>query len=129
MATGGGHTTGRGKYADKDGKSSKHELLRAVGLVGLPLLAFQRNILNLVRTGLETARLHPPLQKLAQSELHALFIILDPDAKWRNSLGDNIEKKVQATLDQAVPKVISGAVSLIDAQTTVLDAIIKECDP
>ena len=126
MAKSSNYKTGR---AHVTGDDDKDDLLRAMGLVGLPLLAFQRNMLKILRNGLDEAGIHKPVQTLAQNELHALFMILDPTARWRNSLGADIEKKLKDTLDAAVPKVISGAVSLIDAQATVLDSFIKELDP
>jgi hypothetical protein len=65
---------------------------------------------------------------LAEHELHALFMILDPKAHWRNSLGVEIEKKLKDALDGAVPKVISGSVNLIEAQQAILTSLIEALD-
>jgi hypothetical protein len=117
--------TGR---AHATGEDLKGDLLRGMGLMALPVLAFQRNMLNVVRKGIEEAGLLQPVQTLAEHELHALFMILDPKANWRNSLGVEIEKKVKDAFDSAVPKVISGSVSLIDAQQALLTSVIEALD-
>ncbi|MEJ0079195.1 MAG: hypothetical protein WDO17_27915 [Alphaproteobacteria bacterium] len=106
----------------------KGSLMQRVGLVALPVLAFQRNMLGIVRTGIKDDGLLKPLQTLAQNELQALLMILDPLGKWRDSLGADMEKKLKDTFDRAGPKVISGAVSLIDAQQELLDVLIEALD-
>jgi len=125
MPTDGDHKTGR---AQVTGEDVKDNLLRGVGLLALPVLAFQRNILKVVRKGIEEAGLLQALGTLAQHELHALFMILDPKAQWRNSRGVEIEKKLKDAFDSAAPKVISGSVSLIDAQEAILTAVIEALD-
>jgi hypothetical protein len=118
---------------DKDDKTSrvkstghdvKDDLLQDVGLLALPVLAFQRNMLKLVKKGVEEAGLLHPMRTLLEHEVHALFMILDPKAKWRNSLGVEIEDKMKEALDRAVPKVISGSINLIDAQYEILTKLI-----
>src|SRR5437588_7412444 len=105
MPTDRGYKTGR---AQVTGEDAKDDLLRGGGLLALPVLAFQRNMLNVVRKGIEEAGLLQPVRTLAEHELHALFMILDPKGQWRNSLGVEIEKKLKDAFDSAVPKVISG---------------------
>ena len=119
MPTDRDHKTGRAQVTGEDVKDG---LLRGMGLMALPVLAFQRNMLNVVRKGIQEAGLLQAVGTLAQHELHALFMILDPKAQWRNSLGVEIEKKLKGAFDSAVPKVISGSVSLIDAQEAILTA-------
>jgi hypothetical protein len=123
--------------ADKDAKTGranetredvKGNLLRGLGLLALPVLAFQRNMLGILRTGINEAGVLKPMQMLAEHELHALFMILDPKAHWRNSLGVEIEKKLKDALDGAVPKVISGSVNLIEAQQAILTSLIEALD-
>jgi hypothetical protein len=109
-------------------ENAKGEMLRSIGLLVLPLLALQRNMLGIARAGINEASLLKPVQTLAESELHALLMILDPTGKWRNSLGTDIEKELKGTLDAAVPKVISGSVMLIDAQQELLTSIIAALD-
>lgn len=109
-------------------EEAKDDLLRGVGLLVLPILAFQRNMLKVVKKGIEEADLVKPVRTLAEHELHALFMILDPKAKWRNSLGAEIEEKMKDALDHAVPKVVSGSVDLIDAQHEILTRLIDALD-
>jgi len=125
MPTDRDYETGRAQVTGEDAKA---DLLRGMGLLALPLLAFHRNILDILRTGINEAGLLKPVQTLVENELHALLMILDPTGKWRNSLGADIEKKLKDTLDAAVPKVISGSVSLIDAQQAMLTSIIVALD-
>ena len=117
--------TGR---AQATGQEVKRDLPGAVGLLALPVLAFHRNMLNLVRKGIEEAGLLKPVQNLLEHELHALFMILDPTGQWRNTRGAEIEKRLKDTLDGAVPKVISGSISLIDAQQAILTELIAALD-
>ena len=125
MPTDSDYKTGRTQVTGEDAKDG---LLRGVGLLALPVLAFQRNMLKVVRKGIEEAGLLQPVRTLAEHELHALFMILDPTGRWRNSLGVEIEKKLKDAFDSAVPKVISGSVSLIDAQQAILTSLIEALD-
>lgn len=125
MSTDRDHKAGR---AEVTGEEAKDNLLRGVGLLALPLLAFQRNMLKVVRKGIEEAGLLQPVRTLAEHELHALFMILDPTGQWRNSLGVEIEKKLKDAFDSAIPKVISGSVTLIDAQQALLTSLIEALD-
>lgn len=128
MATDRDYKTGRAQVTGEDPKDPKDDLLRGLGLLALPMLAFQRNMLGLVKQGIEEAGLLKPVRTLAEHELHALFMIIDPKAHWRNSLGVEIEKKLKDALDSAAPKVISGSVNLIDAQQSILTSLIDALD-
>jgi hypothetical protein len=110
------------------GEEAKDDLLRGVGLLALPVLAFHRNMLGILRKGITEAGLLKPVQTLAENELHALLMIVDPSGKWRSSLSTDMEKKLKNTLDAGVPKMISGAVSLIDAQQAMLTTVIEALD-
>jgi len=114
--------------AQVTGEDVKEDLLRGMGLLALPVLAFHRNMLTVVRKGIEEAGLLQPVRTLAEHELHALFMFLDPKGQWRDSLGVEIEKKLKDAFDSAVPKVISGSVSLIDAQQAILTSLIETLD-
>lgn len=116
---------GRGQV---NGHAPRGDLPGAIGLLALPVLAFHRNMLSLVRKGIEDAGLLKPVQNLLQSELQAVLMIIDPTAHWRNTRGAEIEKRLQDTLDRAVPKVISGSISLIDAQHAILTELIAALD-
>jgi hypothetical protein len=106
----------------------KDDLLRGMGLLALPLLAFHRNMLGILRKGITEAGLLKPVQTLVENELHALLMIADPTGKLRSSLSADMEKKLKDTLDAGMPKVISGAVSLIDAQQAMLTTVIETLD-
>jgi hypothetical protein len=106
----------------------KDDLLRGMGLLALPLLAFHRNMLGILRKGITEAGLLKPVQTLVENELHALLMIVDPTGKLRSSLSADMEKKLKDTLDAGMPKVISGAVSLIDAQQAMLTTVIETLD-
>ena len=109
------------------GQPERHgigDLLRSIGLLVVPVLAFQRNILGVALAGIDKASALKPVQTLAECEVQALLMILDPTGAWRNSLGTDIEEELKATLDAAVPKAISGSVMLIDAQQELLNSLI-----
>jgi hypothetical protein len=99
-----------------------------MGLLALPLLAFHRNMLGILRKGITEAGLLKPVQTLVENELHALLMIVDPTGKLRSSLSADMEKKLKDTLDAGMPKVISGAVSLIEAQQAMLTTVIETLD-
>src|SRR5262245_46096216 len=118
---------------DKDNKvarayEAKDSMLRDVGLLALPVLAFQRNMLKIVKKGIQEAGLHKPVQTLAEHELHASFMILESTAKRSTTVGAEIEKKMKDSLDRVVPKGLSGAVELIDAQYEILTKLIDALD-
>ena len=125
MPTNSDHKTDRARVTGEDIKDG---LLRGVGLLALPVLAFHRNMLGIVRTGINEAGLLKPLQTLAQNELHALLMIVDPNGKLRNSLGTDVEDKLRDAFDRIGPKVISGSNSLIDAQHEILTVLIEALD-
>jgi hypothetical protein len=122
MPTDNDNETGRAQENAKGG------LLQSIGLLMLPLLAFQRNMLGIARAGINEASNLKPVQTLAQSELHALLMTMDKTGELRNSLGTDVEKELKDTLDAAVPKVISGSIMLIDAQQELLTSIIQALD-
>jgi hypothetical protein len=121
MATDRDNKAGR---AHEAAQGAKEGLLHDVGLLALPVLAFQRNMLKLVKKGIEEAGLLKPVRTLAEHELQALFMILDPTGKFRNSRAE-IEEKMRDAFDKAVPKVIEGSVHLIDAHHDFLTKLIE----
>jgi hypothetical protein len=116
------------RRAEMSGEDVKDGLCRGLGLLALPVLAFQRNMLGILRTGIEQAGLLKPLQTLIENELHAAMMIADPTGERRNSLGADMEKTLKDALDKAVPKVISGSISFIDAQEALLTSLIGALD-
>src|SRR4051812_20487945 len=73
------------RRAEMSGEDVKDGLCRGLGLLALPVLAFQRNMLGILRTGIEQAGLLKPLQTLIENELHAAMMIADPTGERRNS--------------------------------------------
>jgi hypothetical protein len=92
--------------------------------LALPLFSFQRNILELAKTGLENAIGVRPVQNLLLSEIHAALMILDPDRKWRARLGVDLENKIKDLVEETTSKVISGSVQLLEAQEIVVERVI-----
>ena len=117
-----------GKGYENGRENGKGDLLPSIGLLVMPVLAFQRNMLGIARAGIKEASNLKPVQTLVQCELQALLMIADPKARWRNSLGTDIERELKETLDEAVPKAISGVNMLIEAQQEVLTSIIDVFD-
>src|SRR4051812_4273772 len=106
----------------------KRDMLRSIGLLVVPVLAFQRNMLGIALAGIDKASALKPVQTLAQCELQALLMILDPTGARRNSPDADIEEEMKTALDAAVPKVISGSVMLIEAQQLLLNSLIAVLD-
>jgi hypothetical protein len=105
-------------------ESEKGGALRNVILLTLPLFSFQRNVLDLVKTGLEKAVGIKPVQNLLVSEIHAVMMIVDPEHRLRDRLGADLENKIKELADEVADKVISGSVQLVDAQKAVAEGVI-----
>ena len=86
----------------QDGQGSA---LSNVILLALPLFCFQRNVLNLVKAGLERAAGVRPVQNLLLHEMQAALMILDPERKWRNRLGVDLENKLKGLVEETTGKV------------------------
>jgi hypothetical protein len=110
----------------RSGGAEKQEgsVLRSVILLTLPLFSFQRNVLELVKTGLKNTTVVRPVQNLLLSEIQAALMILDPERKLRNRLGIDLENKIKELAEETASKVISGSVQLVDAQQAVADRVI-----
>ena len=101
----------------QDGESS---MLRNVILLTLPWLSLQRDMLAIVKKGIEDSSHVKPVQNLALCELQALMMILDPKHKWRGPFGAALEKKVEELFNETVPKLVSGSIQLIEAQEIIV---------
>jgi hypothetical protein len=108
-----------------DAQNEGSGALRTVILVALPLFSFQRNVLDLVKAGIEKAVLARPLQNLLVSEVQAVMMILDPQHKWRDQLGADFDKKAKELLDEIANKVTSGSLRLVEAQQVLADRLIE----
>jgi len=115
-------------------------MVRAAALLTLPLLAFQRDLLNVMKAGLEqpqkqetsqsdnggpaaNAGIGDLLQKLTVRELQAVMMVLDPSHTLRNSLGVDFAK-LAADVADVSQKLAGGALNILEAQSKVLDHVI-----
>jgi len=105
-------------------KKSNDGILNAVALLALPWLNFQCKMLEFMKAGIENADNIKPFKALAQHEVHALMMILDPERKFRNSTGDDLGKKLERVYDETVAKIASGSISFIEAQQKLIASLI-----
>src|SRR5215211_660682 len=76
----------------QDGESS---MLKNFILLALPLLSLQRDMLAIVKKGIQDTSHVKPVQNLTLRELQALMMILDPKRKLRDRFGADFEKKLE----------------------------------
>jgi len=106
---------------DKDSNPDHvQSILRSFSLLALPWLSFQRDMLAIVKKGIEDTSHVKPVQKLTLLELHALMMILDPSRKWRSPFDADLEKRVEDTYKETFPKLVSGSIQFIEAQEAIL---------
>ncbi|MGA8935620.1 MAG: hypothetical protein WB522_15265 [Pseudolabrys sp.] len=106
---------------DKDSNPDHAQsMLRSFTLLALPWLSFQRDMLAIVKKGIEDTSHVKPVQKLTLLELHALMMILDPSRKWRGPFDAELEKRVEDTYKETFPKLVSGSIQFIEAQEAIL---------
>ncbi|MGA8823078.1 MAG: hypothetical protein WB613_09680 [Pseudolabrys sp.] len=106
---------------DKDSNPDHAQsMLRSFTLLALPWLSFQRDMLAIVKKGIEDTSHVKPVQKLTLLELHALMMILDPSRKWRSPFDAELEKRVEDTYKETFPKLVSGSIQFIEAQEAIL---------
>lgn len=98
----------------------KDSIFRNFSLLALPWISFQRDMLAILKKGIEDTSYVKPVQKLTLLELHALMMILDPSRTWRSPFDADFEKRVEGAYKETFPKLLSGSIDLIEAQETVL---------
>ncbi len=113
---------------NKDGglghaQNGNGRVLRNFVLLALPWLSFQREMLAIMKRGIEDASHVRPIEHLTSRELQALMMILDPSGKWRSLLDRDLEKKLEETYAKTFPKLASGSIFFIEAQETLLATI------
>jgi hypothetical protein len=109
-------------------QNGESRVLRNFALLTLPWLSLQRDLLALMKRGIEDASNVRPIENLTSRELQALMMILDPSAKWRNLLDSDLQKKIKETHTKAFPKLVSGSILLIETQEEVLASISELID-
>jgi hypothetical protein len=116
------------KSSSDDIQDLKDSIFRNFSLLALPWVSFQRDMLAIVKKGIEDTSHVKPVQKLTLLELHALMMIVDPSRTWRSPFDADFEKRVEDTYKEAFPKVLSGSIHFIEAQEAILqhmsDALI-----
>ncbi len=92
-------------------------------MLALPWVSFQRDMLAILKKGIEDTSHVKPVQKLTLLELHALMMILDPSRTWRSPFDADFEKRVEDTYNETFPKLLSGSIHFIEAQEIILQRI------
>ena len=103
-------------------------VLRNFALLALPWLSLQRDLLTLMKRGIDDASHVRPIENLTSRELQALMMILDPSGKWRNLLDRDLQEKIKETYTKTFPKLVSGSIFLIETQEAVLASIYELFD-
>jgi hypothetical protein len=116
------------KSSSDDIQDFKDSLFRNFSLLALPWVSFQRDMLAILKKGIEDTSHVKPVQKLTLLELHALMMIVDPSRTWRSPFDADFEKRVEDAYKETFPKLLSGAINFIEAQEIILqrasDALI-----
>jgi hypothetical protein len=103
-------------------------VLRNFALLTLPWLSFQRDLLALMKRGIEDASNVRPIENLTSRQLQALTMILDPSGKWRGLLDRDLQDKIMETYAKIFPKLVSGSILLIETQEAMLASISEQFD-
>jgi hypothetical protein len=106
---------------------SEGGLLRNLILLALPLLSFQRDILQTIKTSLETHQDEHirALANLLSFELHALMMILDPARKLRGRVDDDLERELKHELTQILKKLTEGVIDVVEIQEKIIPHLIE----
>lgn len=113
---------------DKDkgrDQSDENRIGRNIALMALPWLSFQRDVLALVKRGIEDASHIRPVENLAWRELQALMMIVDPSGKWRTLFNRDLENELKEAYTKNFPKLVSGSLGLIENQEEVLASLTE----
>ncbi len=111
------------KSSSDDIQNLKDSIFRNFSLLALPWVSFQRDMLAILKKGIEDTSHVKPVQKLTLLELHALMMILDPSRTWRSPFDADFEKRVEDTYKETFPKLLSGSINFIEAQEKILQHI------
>ena len=91
-------------------QNGEGRVLRNFALLALPWLSLQRDMLALMKRGIEDASHVRPIENLTSRELQALMMILDPSGKWRSLLDRDLQEKIKETYTKTFPKLVSGSI-------------------
>ena len=101
---------------------------RNLFLLTLPWLSFQRDLLALMKRGIDDASNVKPFENLTSRELQALMMVFDPSGKWRNVLDRGLPDQIKETYAKIFPKLVSSSILLIETQDAVLASMYEFFD-
>ncbi|HET7805278.1 MAG TPA: hypothetical protein VFL53_13625 [Pseudolabrys sp.] len=108
---------------DPDRSQFSEDALRNFILLALPLLSLQREMLKIMKNGIENASSVRPTERFTLSELQALMMIVDQSRTLRNLIDEDFEKSVEDACKEVFPRLASASVQFIEAQDIVLAGI------
>jgi hypothetical protein len=97
-------------------------------LLTLPWLSFQRDMLTIMKKGIEDASHVRPFENFMLLEIQALMMILDPSGKWRNHIGSHAQGKIEETYKQCFAKLVSVSIRSIEGQEAALASLSELLD-
>jgi hypothetical protein len=100
-------------------------LLRGLILLTLPVVSFQSQVLEILKTSIKDVSRVKPAENLVLLELQALMMILDRSHTLRNLIDPNFEKRLEKACKEIFPKLASASIGLIEAQETILKGIFE----
>jgi len=103
----------------------ENRIARNFALLALPWLSFQRDVLALMKSGIEDASHVRPFENLAARELQALMMTLDPSGKWRSVLDRDLQNEIKETYAKNFPKLVAGSLDLIETQEQILASLTE----
>jgi hypothetical protein len=109
--------------SDDHAHTPEGRALKNFALMALPWLSFQRDILSIMKKGVESASHVRPFEHLTLHELHAFMMIFDPTGRWRALSERDLEKTFRETYEKILPQWVSGSRAFIDAHEAVLESV------
>ena len=106
---------------DLQGNSSR--AVKNFALLALPFLAAQRDMLGILKNNIKDGNCVLPVQNFALRELYALMMVFDPSRKWRDAFS-GLEEKIGTASKDAIPKLVSGSMAMIEAQEAVVASMM-----
>ena len=114
--------------SDDHAHTPEGRALRNFALLALPWLSFQREVLSIMRKGIEAGSHVRPFEHLTSRELQAFMMVFDPTGRWRSLSDHDLEKTLVEAYGKILPKLVQGSFAFIDAQETALDSVSNLLD-
>ena len=112
----------------RDQPHISEDVLRNLTLLTLPWLSFQRDMLGIVREGIQGVGPVRPTEKFMLHELQALMMILDRSHTLRSLVSEDFEKRVEGACKEILPKLASASCQFLEAQELLLTNVISALD-